>query len=122
MLKLGFEGKNGRFLCFFEAKEAVAQVVFFSVRPGPIEKSRYAAVAELFMRINCRLNVGAFEFNLDNGMARFRTGVDLEGVQDPIVVIRNIVFMNVTTMDKYAPLLEAVVKGQAPADAFQVNE
>lgn len=121
ILKLGFAGQNGRFLCLFEAKEELSQVAFYAVRPGPIQASRHAAVAELFMRINCTLRVGAFELNFDTGMARFRTGVDLEGVQDPVAVIQNLVLMTVATMDNYAPALAKVANGQSPTDALQAE-
>lgn len=118
-LKLSFGGKNGRFHCLFVAKEEVAQAIFFSICPVPVEQSKYAAVAELFMRVNCGLNVGAFEFNFDNGMARFRTGVDLDDVAEPIYLIRNMVLMNVTTMDRYTPALNGVLNGQSPIDALR---
>ncbi len=118
ILKLGFEGQNGRFLCLFEAKEEVSQVAFYVVRPGPIEPSKRAAVAELFMRINCTLRVGAFELHFDTGMARFRSGVDLENVTDAATVIRNLVLMSVATMDNYAPALSGVLNGQTPIEAL----
>ncbi|MBL8952484.1 MAG: YbjN domain-containing protein [Myxococcaceae bacterium] len=118
VLKLGFEGKNGRWRCFFEAKEEVQQVVFFSLREGAVPVERRAAVAELCSRINCRLNVGNFELNFNDGMARFRSGVDVEGVGLTPALLKGLTLLNVATMDKYLPALTAVVQGELPLKAL----
>ncbi|MBX7099513.1 MAG: YbjN domain-containing protein [Myxococcaceae bacterium] len=118
VLRLGFEGKAGRWRCFLEAKEPVAQLVFFSVRDGAVPDGRRAAVAELLMRLNCRLNVGNFELNFDDGLVRFRTGLDVEGVAPVAPLLRGLTLLNVATMDKYLPAIEQVVRGEHPVKAL----
>ena len=118
VLKLGFEGKHGRWRCYFEAKEEVQQAVFFSLLEGAVPAERRAAVAELCSRINCRLNVGNFELNFNDGVARFRTGVDVEGVGLSPALLKGLTLLNVATMDKYLPALQAVVQGELPLKAL----
>jgi hypothetical protein len=118
VLKLGFQGRHGRWRCFFEAKEPVSQVVFFSVRDPAIPEERRPAVGELFNRINCRLNVGNFELNFNDGMARFRSGLDVEGVGLSEPLMKSLALMNVATMDKFLPAIDAVVQGEPPLKAL----
>lgn len=118
VLRLAFQGKNGRWRCFLEAKEQLSQLVFFSVKDPPVPEERRAAVAELFMRINCRLNVGNFEVNFNDGIARCRSGIDVEGVGDVTPLVRNLAMLNVATMDKYFAALEGVIAGEAPMKAL----
>lgn len=118
VLRLGFEGKSGRWRCFLEAKEAMAQLVFFSVREGAVPDARKTAVAELLMRINCRLNVGNFELNFDDGLVRFRSGLDVEGVTSVAPLLKGLTLLNVATMDKYLPAIEHVVRGEHPVKAL----
>ena len=118
ILRLAFQGKHGRWRCFLEAKEPLSQVVFFSVKDPPVPEPRRAAVAELFMRINCRLNVGNFELNFNDGVARCRSGIDVEGAADVTPLVRNLAMLNVATFDKYLPALEAVISGEQPLKAL----
>jgi len=118
VLKLGYQGRHGRWRCFFEAKEAIQQVVFFSLVEGAVPEDRRAAVGELCSRINCRLNVGNFELNFNDGIARFRSGVDVEGVGLSTAMMKGLTMMNVATMDKYLPSLQAVIAGEAPLKAL----
>ena len=118
ILRLAFQGKNGRWRCFLEVKEKLSQLVFFSVRDPAVPEARRAAVAELFMRINCRLNVGNFELNFNDGMARFRCGIDVEGAADVTPLVRNVAMLNVATFDKYLPALDAVLNGEPPLRAL----
>lgn len=118
VLRLGFDGKNGRWRCFLEVKEAVSHLVFFSLLEPEVPVAKRAEIAELFQRINCRLNVGNFELNLDDGIGRFRSGVDVEGVTDVQQVVRNLALLNVATMDKYLPAMDAVMRGETPLRAL----
>jgi hypothetical protein len=118
VLRLGFVGKTARWPCFIEAKEPLGQLVFFSVRDQPVPGPKRAAVAELAMRINVQLNVGAFELNFDDGIFRLRSGIDVEGHGLDAALMSNLALLNVATMDKYLPALEAVLNGESPQRAL----
>lgn len=117
MLRLGFDGEHGRWMCFVEAKETLGQLVFFSVWPEPVPLEQRDAVAEYLMRVNCGLNVGNLELNFDDGMVRCRTGLDVEGQGLSEPLLHNLTLLNVATLDKYLPGLQAVLGGAAPAEA-----
>jgi hypothetical protein len=118
ILRLGFVGKNGRWPCYIEVKDDVGELVFFSVREGPVPAEQRAAVAEYLMRVNCRLNVGNLELNFDDGLVRCRSGIDVEGHKLDEQLMSNLALLNVATMDKFLPGLEAVLKGTAPKKAL----
>src|SRR5512146_2920328 len=107
VLRMGFVGKNGRWPCYIECKEDLGELVFFSVREGAVPPPLRAAVAEYLMRVNCRLNVGSFELNFEDGLVRCRSGIDVEGHPLDKQLMANLALMNVATMDKFLPGLEA---------------
>lgn len=118
VLRLGFDGKHGRWRCFLEVKEAVSHLIFFSLLEPAVPEKKRAEISELFHRINCRLNVGNFELNPDDGMGRFRSGIDVEGFTDVTQVVKNLALLNVATMDKYLPSVNAVMQGETPLRAL----
>jgi hypothetical protein len=114
ILRLGFSGQSGRWLCFVEVKEALSQVVFVSTSTEPVEKPQVPAVAEFLMRLNSELVVGGFDLDYDTGHFRFRTALDSEGSSSWAPLFKNIVMLNVASFDRFAPGVKEVQAGASP--------
>ena len=118
VLRTGFTGKNGSVRCFFQEREAQEQVAFYSVGALMVPEEKRAAVAEFLLRANYGMIVGNFEMDYDDGEIRFKTSADVEGIELSEVFIRNLVYANVLTMDRYTPGIAKVVYADAdPAEA-----
>lgn len=114
-LKTSFSGKNGEFSCLARALEDRHQFVFTSDLPVMVPEAQRAELAAFITRANYGMLMGAFELNLDSGEVHFRTGVDMEDVPPTAALIRNVIYVNVLTMDKYFPGLMRVIYGGIPA-------
>ncbi len=123
ILRTGFDGDNGEFTCFAQAREQQEQFVFYSVFPVKTPPASQAAVVEFLTRANYGMIVGNYEFDYSDGEVRFKTSVDLEGVEMIEKVIRNLIYANVLTMDRYFPgLMRVIYGGITPEDAIREIE
>ena len=60
--------------------------------------------------------IGNFEIDYKDGTVRFKTSIDVEGGTLTKTMIKNLLYMNVYTFDKYLPGLKAVAEqGVDPA-------
>jgi len=114
VLRLSFTGKSGTWPCYAQAVEEDAVFVFYSFCQENIPANRVTAVLEYLNRANMDLAIGNFEFDAEVRAVRFRTSVDLEGVERPGPLIKSISLANVVTTDRYLPGLKAVVGGSKP--------
>ena len=89
----------------FEDEE---RVVVYSVFTEHVADHARRGVSELFIRINFSLLVGSFDLDLEDGEARFRTSLDIEGGELTDGLLRQVLYANVTTMDAYLPALGGV--------------
>ena len=131
-LQLAFRGQHGRWNCYAKAREAQSQIVFYSIAPVVVSEEQLSHITKFIIRANSGLIVGNFELDLDDGEIRYKTSLDLEGLEDTIlhisqstnVLIQSIVYANVNTMDAYLPGIMAVLNEQlSPVDAIaQVEE
>jgi hypothetical protein len=118
ILRMGFAGENGRWVCYAHVQEEDHRLIFYSVYEGSVPPSRRAAVAELFSRLNFIITVGDFELDFDDGNARCRTSIDVEGEKLSPPLVKNTVMANVAAMDMFLPALKGVIEGQEPAAAL----
>jgi hypothetical protein len=123
MIKTGFNGDHGEFSCYAQAREEQEQFVFYSVFPVKISVKDHAAVTEFITRANYGMIIGNFELDLSDGEVRYKTSVDLEGVEIQSNMLRNLMYANVLTMDKYFTGLMRVIYGGITAqEAIQEIE
>lgn len=123
ILKTGFEGDHGEFTCYAQAREEQEQFVFYSVFPVKVPPASHAVIAEFITRANYGMIIGNYELDLSDGEVRFKTSVDLEGVEAVPKIIRNLVYANVLTMDKYFPgLMRVIYGGISPEEAIKEIE
>ena len=76
-------------------------------------------MAEFMTRANYGMIVGNFELNYEDGEVRYKTSIDIGDSDLSLMLVKQIVYPNVATMDLYLPGLMAVIYSDAsPADAI----
>ena len=119
ILQIGFQGDNGQWVCFAQAREEQAQFVFYSVVAARAPEARRPALAEFLTRANFGLIVGNFELDWDDGEVRYKTSLDVEGDQLTPALVKQMAYANVVTMDRYLPGIMRVIYGDvSPAQAL----
>src|SRR3972149_5772185 len=81
VLSMPFTGKSGKWMCYAQAREEQEQFVFYSVCPINVPKERQPAVAEFLTRANYGMIIGNFEMDYSDGEVRYKTSIDVEGVE-----------------------------------------
>jgi hypothetical protein len=122
-LRCGFEGDSGSFTCFAQEHEAKEQFVFYSVAPFQTPEAMRSAVAEYLTRANYGLTIGNFEMDYADGEVSFKTSMDAEGVEFTEAMVKNLVYANVLTTDRYLPgLMRVIYGGIEPEEAIREIE
>jgi hypothetical protein len=123
ILRTGFSGKNGKWTCFAQARENQQQFIFYSVCPNAAPEDKRSAAMEFITRANYGLVIGNFEMDADDGEIRCKTSIDVEGGELTPVLIRQVVYSNVMTMNKYLPgLMSVLYANVSPQQAIHTIE
>jgi hypothetical protein len=110
-LRFGFRTEQHAWASVAEVQEGEEILVLVGIVPGRVEAAQRAAVAELLMRLNLRLQVGNFELDFDDGQVRFRTAIDFGGGGAAPALIRQLVRANLATVARHAALIAEVSAG-----------
>lgn len=117
VLAFRFESEAGQqWGCLAVAVEDAEQFVFYSVRLEPMPGGRRDEATALIMRANHGMQVGNFEMDLTDGEIRFKTSVDVEGVELTAQLCRNMVDLNLMIMGVYFDGFTQVSKGERTAE------
>ena len=120
VLSMEFSGKNGRWVCFAQAREEQHQFIFYSILPVNTPTEQISAVAEFITRVNYGMIIGNFELDYGDGEIRYKTSIDVEGDNLSFPLMKQIVYANVVIMDRYLSGLMRVMYGDAqPADEVE---
>ncbi len=123
VLSMSFSGKNGKWQCFAQAREAQQQFVFYSVLPINAPPDKRPKVAELITRINYGMVIGNFEMDFDDGEVRYKTSIDVEGAELTPPMIRQIVYANIVITDRYLPaVMRTIYSDITPVEAIAEAE
>ena len=114
-----FEAYHSKVSLHLQVFEDPGVISVVAEAPLPVEEGllapRLPRVAELFMRTNLELNLGAFEMDWDRGLYFFRvSNVFVGSASEEMGVIGNLVHTTVVEMDRMAPFVSELVK--APDD------
>ena len=119
VLKMDFEGDNGKWTFLAFAYDESERVVFASALPVEVTEDKFADAAEFITRANFGMEIGNFEMDYSDGSVQFRTSVDIEGGELTPKMIQNLAYVNVTVTDQYLPGLVMVLEGDAtPEEAI----
>jgi hypothetical protein len=118
-LSTGFKGDNGLWACYAQAREKQEQFVFYSICSVSAPENKRLAMAEFLTRANYDLPIGNFELSFSDGKIRYKTSIDVEGDRLSTALIKNMIYANVLTMDRYLPGIISVIYGDvSPAQAI----
>ncbi len=119
VLRAGFRGEHGTWVCYIRVDEAQKSVLFHSLLGMNIPPQYRVAVMEYITRANYGLAMGNFEMDLDRGAVRFRTSVEAADGELSVDMLRGMAYANVHTIDRYLSGFMAVVHGGlSPAAAL----
>ena len=119
IIRMGFKGDNGTWMCFAQAKEDKEQLLFYSIMESNVPEDKRHAMAEFVTRANYGLQIGNFEMDFSDGEIRYKTSIDVEGGELTVKMIRTLVYVNILMMDRYLPGIRSVLDaGASPAAAI----
>ena len=116
-LRMGFSGDDSSWTCFAQAREQQEQVCFYSVAPVKVPEDRRTEMAQFLHRANYGMIIGNFEMDYSDGEVRYKTSVDVEGSELTFALMKQVVYPNVLTMDRYLKAIMAVSFGGIDAVA-----
>jgi hypothetical protein len=123
ILQTAFSGKNGTWNCYALARVEQEQFVFYSVYPTLAPENKRLALAEFLTRANSGMIIGNFELDFDRGEIRYKTSIDVAEDRLSFNNIKNLVYTNVTMMDKYLPGIISIIEYNAnPLTAIEQIE
>ena len=118
-ISLRYAGQNGSFDCFAYAREDQSQFVFYAVCSMKAPEDRRMSVSEFITRANFGMIIGNFEMDFKTGEVRYKTAVDVEGMDLNFNLAKNAVYPAVLMMDKYFNGLMRVIYGRGkPQDVI----
>lgn len=121
ILHFYFEGENGQWECYAQARETEGQFIFYSVLPLKAPQVKHQAVVEYITRANYGMIIGNFEFDFSDGEIRYKTSIDIDSSNLDIAVIGQLVYTNLLNVDKYLPGIIEVLDGEiSPEEAIVI--
>lgn len=119
IVRAGYHGERGTWVCFARADEENERLTFHAVMGLNIPAEYRLQAAEYLIRVNYGLPVGNFDMNLDTGDIRFRTSIETPGSAITVEMVRAMAYTTVRSMDTYFPGVIAVVHaGLSPEAAL----
>ncbi len=112
-LRVSVKGKNGDYSCVAQAREEPEEVLFYTYFPIHVPEEKRRDVAEFIARANYGLILGNFELDMRDGEVRYKTSLDVEGVPLTSHLVKDLVYGNLLTMDRYLPGLMTLLYGAA---------
>lgn len=109
VIKTGVNATNASYRLIIYAIEDKDLLTVYVSQDNNIPESKRAAVAEFIARANFGLNLGNFDFDMDDGELGYKVAVDVEGGSLSLDMVGNMVGAAVATMDKYYPGLMSVL-------------
>lgn len=113
-----YQGDDGRWMFYIEAREEAGQCAFYSVFPDVAAREDYPNVIEFLMRINSGLPVGNFEMDFEDGEIKFKTYVDVGYGELNETLLRQVIEGNVTVMNTYYLGIKEILKEKTPAEVL----
>jgi hypothetical protein len=123
VLSMAFSGENGTWNCYATATVQHQQFIFYSICPTLAPENKRFSIAEFITRANSGMIIGNFELDLDTGEICYKTSIDVSEHRLNFALIKNLVYTNVTMMDKYLPGIMSVITGDIlPESAIEQVE
>ncbi|MEF8759174.1 MAG: YbjN domain-containing protein [Candidatus Accumulibacter sp. UW25] len=111
-------GDNGNWRIFIEVtdRDEFRRVIVYGQLPARIPAVHRLKVAELLTRINCRLIIGNFTLDFDDGEVMFKTALDLADGEVTKAMFEQMYEINLSIMNHYFTQILSVGYGGAEED------
>ncbi len=120
--RVGFGGKNGTFFMYIDVDEDSEHIECITMCPLRAAENTKTDVLRLFAHVNWRLAAGHFDIDLNDGEVRFRTSIFAGSSEFDHDLIKHLVFVSMTTMDMFIPVIASVICGKVGAeDALRMH-
>lgn len=116
-LSLSFQGDAGEWKCYALVREEEREFLFYSMVPLAVPDGRRQDMSEFVCRANFGLSIGNFELNFADGEMRYKTSVDVTDSDLSPALVRNVVYGNLFTFDRYLPGVLGVIAGVMSPEA-----
>lgn len=90
------------------------EIIIYSTFFFNIEKNMLSKIMELITEINYGMQIGNFELDLYDGELKFKTSTVYDsksGLSES--VLRDLVYINMSAMERYYPAIKAVIDGKS---------
>ena len=121
-IAFGFEGDNGKWHCMIQTREKENQLIFYSSLENGIPQSMIEKIMRFITIVNYRLVVGNFEMDISDGELNYKTALDLDGIEPPESLIRNIIQTNLATFDRHLVGIQEILDGSSVDSALDKIE
>ncbi|MBE9044997.1 YbjN domain-containing protein [Pleurocapsales cyanobacterium LEGE 10410] len=115
-LQLQCQVKNGRLTCYARAIDDKEQFVFYALCPLTAPEDKRNKIARFITRVNYGMAIGNFELDFDDGEIRYKTSIDVEGDRLSVALIKQAVYLNILTMDRYLPAIAVLIEGETSVE------
>ena len=121
--RMPVRGLHGEWICIVRVFPESERLLVYSILTENVPVERRPRLAELFVRINYGLVLGNFEMDWEDGEVRYKTSMDLESITPTATVVRNLIFSNFFSTDRYFDVIEeAIHTEQALVDLLAAAE
>ncbi|MEM8720777.1 MAG: YbjN domain-containing protein [Cyanobacteria bacterium P01_G01_bin.39] len=110
ILSLICQGGICHWYCYAKIAAKKNQFTFYSVSPCLATPEKLFAIAEYIARANYGMVVGNFDLDFTDGEIRYKTSFDFQFMQPNIEAIAQLVYTNVSTMERYLPGILAIIE------------
>lgn len=117
VLQTAFKGDNGEWDCLAVVLDTSDHFLFYSIIGDRVPESASAQIALFLHRANHGLNIGNFEFDMNQGEIRFKTSVQIKPDQFTHELFQSLVHHNVLVVDEYLPGIRSVIDASMSAEA-----
>ena len=100
-LRIFVKGQHAEWACMIRCFAQSQRLLVYSLYPKQVDEAQRRRISELICRINYGLILGNFEMDWDDGELRYKTSMDIEGVELGRTILRNLVYGNFHSFDMY---------------------
>ena len=111
--RMPVRGLHGEWICIVRVFPESERLLVYSILSENVPEDRRPRLAELFVRINYGLVIGNFEMDWVDGEVRYKTSIDLESITPTATIIRNLIFSNFFSTDRYLGVIEDAIHTDA---------
>ncbi|HEY9078313.1 MAG TPA: YbjN domain-containing protein [Anaerolineaceae bacterium] len=100
--------------CYAQERQDFQQLIFYSIFPlkaPPVTRYR---LVEFLTRANFGMFIGNFEMDMSDGEIRYKTSMDFEDQQVTTGLIHNLVYNNVSAMERYYSGIQKMIQEDLP--------